>query len=155
MTLPVIAPGQTRLGWIGTGVMGASMCGHLLAAGYQVTVYSRTLAKAEPLLARGAGWANSPQALAQAADVVFLIVGFPQDVREVVLGPQGVLAGIRPGGIVVDMTTSEPSLAIEIAEAMPRGRFATVPEGAHWCQIEAPEAVNEALLPFLRSAQTG
>ena len=108
---------QTRIGWIGTGVMGASMCGHLLDAEFRVTVFSRTRAKAEPLLARGAEWADSPQAVAEQSDVVFSIVGFPADVCEVILGERGALAGCRDGTVLVDMTTSEPSLAIEIAAA--------------------------------------
>ena len=109
------SPKQTRIGWLGTGVMGASMCGHLLQAGYQATIFSRTKSKAEPLLAGGANWADSPRAVAEQADVVFSIVGFPADVREVILGEQGALAGCQPGAVLVDMTTSEPSLAIEIA----------------------------------------
>ncbi len=116
MAIAKVEPGKTRLGWIGTGVMGGSMCGHLLTAGFEITVYSRTRAKAQPLLDRGAHWADSPRAVAENADVVFLIVGFPADVREVVLGDHGVLAGCEPGNILVDMTTSQPSLAIEIAE---------------------------------------
>jgi 3-hydroxyisobutyrate dehydrogenase len=115
-----IAPGQTRIGWIGTGVMGVSMCGHLLQAGFQATVFNRSRSKAEPLLARGAAWADSPRALAAQSDVVFTIVGYPADVRSVILGPEGVLAGSRPGMVVVDMTTSEPALAVEIAEAASR-----------------------------------
>jgi 3-hydroxyisobutyrate dehydrogenase len=112
-----IEPGKTRIGWIGTGVMGASMCGHLLGRGFTATVYNRTRSKAERLLAQGAAWADSPREVAQHSDVVFTIVGFPRDVREVVLGPAGTLAGAKPGSILVDMTTSEPSLAIEIAAA--------------------------------------
>ena len=117
MTVPVIAPGKTKIGWIGTGVMGNSMAGHLLAAGFAVSVYSRTKAKAEPLIGKGAGWAESPKALAQQSDVIFAIVGFPSDVREVMLGANGALAGSKAGNVLVDMTTSEPSLAVEIAEA--------------------------------------
>jgi 3-hydroxyisobutyrate dehydrogenase len=125
MALAKAEPGKTQIGWIGTGVMGASMCGHLLSAGYQITVYNRTKAKAQPLLDRGATWADSPKDVAAASDVVFSIVGFPQDVREVILGPGGVLEGAKPGTIVVDMTTSEPSLAQEIAaEAAKRGVYA-------------------------------
>ncbi len=112
-----ISPGETRIGWIGTGVMGASMCGHLLEAGFQVAVFSRTRSKAEPLLERGATWGDSPRAVAEQSDVVFSIVGFPSDVREVILGEQGAFAGCSAGNVLVDMTTSEPSLAIEIAEA--------------------------------------
>ena len=105
---------STRVGWIGTGVMGQSMCGHLLTAGYATTVYSRTRERAAGLLESGASWAESPAEVAAAADVVFTMVGFPSDVRDVLLGPEGVLSAITPGGVVVDMTTSEPSLAREI-----------------------------------------
>ena len=117
MSAPPITPGQTKLGWIGTGVMGSSMCGHLLKQGFAVTVFTRSKAKAEPLVAHGAAWADSPRAVAERSDVIFSIVGFPRDVREVILGPQGALAGSKPGNILVDMTTSEPSLAVEIAAA--------------------------------------
>ena len=117
MALPTIAPGKTRIGWIGTGVMGASMVGHLMNAGFAATVFSRRKAKAESLLARGAKWADSPRAVAEVSDVVFAIVGFPADVREVMLGPNGALAGSKPGNVLVDMTTSEPSLAVEIDKA--------------------------------------
>lgn len=113
-------PGQgtgRRLGWIGTGVMGAPMCGHLLAKGYPVTVHSRTKDKAAPLIAQGAAWAATPRAVAEGSDVVFTMVGFPEDVRAVYFGPQGLLAGARPGVLLVDMTTTEPALAKEIAAA--------------------------------------
>jgi 3-hydroxyisobutyrate dehydrogenase len=104
----------TRIGWIGTGVMGASMCGHLLEAGHTVTVHNRTREKAEGLLERGAAWAETPAGVAAAAEVVFTIVGYPEDVRSVILGPDGVLEGAREGSTTVDMTTSEPTLAVEI-----------------------------------------
>jgi 3-hydroxyisobutyrate dehydrogenase len=110
-------PGKTRIGWIGTGVMGRWMCQHLMDKGYRATVYNRSREKARPLVDAGAAWADSPRAVAERADVVFAIVGFPRDVREVFLGPQGALAGSRPGNVLVDMTTSEPSLAREIHEA--------------------------------------
>ena len=93
------------------------MCGHLLEAGFSATVYNRTRAKAEGLLARGARWAETPRDVAADADVIFTIVGYPADVREVVLGDGGVLAGCRSGSILVDMTTSEPALAVTIAQA--------------------------------------
>ena len=112
-----IKPESTRIGWIGTGVMGASMCGHLIAAGYQTTVYNRTMAKLAPLLKAGAKSASSPQALSENSDVIFSIVGYPADVRDITLGPRGILAGATAGSILVDMTTSEPALAVEIAEA--------------------------------------
>jgi 3-hydroxyisobutyrate dehydrogenase len=108
---------QARIGWIGLGVMGTSMCGHILDAGYSVTVYTRTRATAEPLLARGATWADTPAEVAASADVIFAIVGFPADVREVFLGANGALAGATAGAVLIDMTTSEPQLAVEIAAA--------------------------------------
>jgi 3-hydroxyisobutyrate dehydrogenase len=117
MNVPEIKPGVTRVGWIGTGVMGASMCSHIIDAGYSATVFSRTKSRAEPLLAKGAAWADTPQAVAAESDVVFSIVGFPSDVRSVILGDVGALAGAAPGAVLVDMTTSQPSLAVEIAEA--------------------------------------
>ncbi len=100
-----------RIGWIGTGVMGASMCGHLLTAGHRLTVFSRTRDKALRLLENGAAWADTPKAVAQNSDIVFTMVGFPDDVREVILGDAGVLAGTKAGDTVVDMTTSSPDLA--------------------------------------------
>ncbi|GER25137.1 6-phosphogluconate dehydrogenase family protein [Striga asiatica] len=113
-----ISPSNTKLGWIGTGVMGRSMCSHLLKAGYAVTVYTRTRSKAETLLSAGAHWADSPRSLASQSDVVFTIVGYPSDVRHVILDPStGALSGLRAGGAVVDMTTSDPSLAVEINAA--------------------------------------
>jgi 3-hydroxyisobutyrate dehydrogenase len=112
-----ISPDKTRIGWIGTGVMGASMCGHLMRAGFAATVFNRTKAKAEKLLSFGAAWAESPRAVAEASDVVFTIVGYPSDVRSVILGENGVLSGCESGKIIVDMTTSQPSLAVEIAQA--------------------------------------
>ncbi len=117
MTKVGIAPETIRIGWVGTGVMGLSMCGHLLNAGYRVTVFNRTKAKARPLLEKGAIWADSPKAATQAADVVFTIVGFPPDVRQVYFAENGILTGLKPGGICVDMTTTSPSLAKEIARA--------------------------------------
>ena len=118
MTLTKIVPGKTRVGWIGTGVMGASMCGHLMEAGFSATIFNRTKAKAKGLLDRGATWADSPKAVAENSDVVFAIVGFPRDVHEVFLCPtSGALSGCQPGNVLVDMTTSEPSLAIEMAAA--------------------------------------
>ena len=105
-----------RLGWVGTGVMGASLCGHLLGAGYGVTVTTRTRTKADPLLERGAAWADSPAGVAENSDVVFAMVGYPSEVEEVLLGVDGAIAHLAPGSIVVDMTSSRPALAVRIAE---------------------------------------
>ena len=106
---------KMRIGWIGTGVMGLSMAGHLQAAGYPLTVYNRTRAKAEPLLAKGAQWADTPREVAAKSDVVFTIVGYPRDVESVILGENGVLQGLASGGLVCDMSTSSPVLAERIA----------------------------------------
>ncbi|WP_447968933.1 NAD(P)-dependent oxidoreductase [Nitrospira sp. M1] len=118
-------PSPLRIGWIGTGVMGASMCGHILRAGYDVTIFTRSREKAEGLLTQGARWADSPRVVAERSDVVFTIVGFPEDVREVYLGEGGMLATASANMVFVDMTTSQPSLAIEIAEiARTKGAYA-------------------------------
>jgi 3-hydroxyisobutyrate dehydrogenase len=117
MAINKVEPGKTRIGWIGTGVMGLSMCGHIIAKGYAATVYNRSKAKAQPLLDAGAAWADTPKAVAERSEVVFAIVGFPKDVRDVFLGPTGALAGSRADTVLVDMTTSEPALAREIYES--------------------------------------
>lgn len=109
-----VSPEKTRIGWIGTGVMGSSMVGHLMAAGFRATVFTRSKSKAQPLIDRGAQWAATPKAVAEQSDVIFSIVGFPSDVRSVMLGADGALAGSKSGNVLVDMTTSEPSLAVEI-----------------------------------------
>jgi 3-hydroxyisobutyrate dehydrogenase len=110
-----VSPGSTRIGWIGTGVMGASMCEHLVQAGFAVTVTTRTPAKAASLVAHGATWVDTPAAVASASDVVFTMLGYPSEVEDVILGEAGVLSALAPGSIVVDMTTSRPSLAMDIA----------------------------------------
>jgi 3-hydroxyisobutyrate dehydrogenase len=117
MTIPSAEPKKTRIGWIGTGVMGRWMCQHALSKGYAATVYNRSKDKLQPLLEAGAKVAASPKEVAEQSDMVFAIVGFPKDVREVFLGVNGALAGSKPGTVLVDMTTSEPSLAKEIYEA--------------------------------------
>jgi 3-hydroxyisobutyrate dehydrogenase len=129
MAVTKAEPGKTRIGWIGTGVMGRWMCQHAISKGYAATVYNRTRDKTQPLIDLGATSADSPKAVAERSDVVFAIVGFPKDVREVFLGSNGALAGSKAGTILVDMTTSEPSLAKEIAAAA-KGR------GAH--ALDAP-----------------
>jgi 3-hydroxyisobutyrate dehydrogenase len=112
-----ISPESASIGWIGIGVMGRSMCGHLLGAGFRTTLFTRTRDKAGELLDRGAAWADSPRAVAESADVVFTMVGFPSDVREVYFGQNGLLAAVREGTLLVDMTTTEPTLAREIHDA--------------------------------------
>jgi 3-hydroxyisobutyrate dehydrogenase len=117
MVLAKAEAGKTRIGWIGTGVMGRWMCEHAMKKGFAATVYNRSRDKAKPLVDAGAKYADSPRAVAEASDVVFAIVGFPKDVREVFLGADGALAGSKAGTVLVDMTTSEPSLAREIHAA--------------------------------------
>ena len=109
------------IGFIGLGVMGASMASHLLGGGYELTVYNRTKEKAEPLIEKGARWADSPAEVAAASEVVITIVGYPKDVEDVYLGPKGILE-TKKGGYVVDMTTSSPILAKRIfKEAKAKG----------------------------------
>jgi 3-hydroxyisobutyrate dehydrogenase len=109
-----VTPLQTRIGWIGTGMMGSSMCGHVLQAGYRVTLHSRT--KAKPLLNLDAIWAENPRAVVADSNILFTMMGFPQDVRTVYFGENGILAGAQPGTVLVDMTTTNPALSHEIAE---------------------------------------
>lgn len=104
------------LGFIGTGVMGKSMAGHLINAGYTVHIHNRTKAKAESLIQSGAIWQASPAALAPHCDIIFTIVGFPQDVEATYLGENGLLARSKKGTVLVDMTTSSPSLATRMAQ---------------------------------------
>jgi 3-hydroxyisobutyrate dehydrogenase len=114
MPYHIAQPGKTRIGWIGTGVMGQSMCQHVMKAGYSVTVFNRSADKAQPLVRAGAKMVLTPEQVAKESDIVFAIVGYPKDVREVFLGNTGALNGSRPGTILVDMTTSDPTLAKEI-----------------------------------------
>lgn len=108
---------KMRLGWIGTGIMGQYMAMHLLNAGHTLTIYTRTKTKAKPLIDAGAKWVDSPKAVGENSDIVFTMVGYPSDVEEVILGSAGVLAGLKANGIICDMTTSSPDLAMRIAEA--------------------------------------
>ncbi len=100
-----------NIGWIGTGVMGASMAGHLQKSGHNLSVFNRSKEKAGKLLGNGAKWCSSPAEVAASSEIVFTIVGHPADVREVYLGENGILKAEGPCSIVVDMTTSQPSLA--------------------------------------------
>lgn len=108
---------STPVAFIGLGLMGGHMADHILAAGHPLHVYNRSRAKADGLVARGAIWHDDPGSAASASDVVITIVGLPQDVEEVYLGAHGIIARARPGAILIDMTTSSPSLAKRIAAA--------------------------------------
>jgi 3-hydroxyisobutyrate dehydrogenase len=113
------------VGFIGIGIMGHSMAGHLLAGGYAVNVYNRTKSKTDAIVAKGATWYDTPGAIAAHSDVVITMVGFPSDVEEVYLGDVGIIKNAKPGTILIDMTTSSPSLARKISEiATANGMFA-------------------------------
>jgi len=120
----MITPGDT-IGFVGTGVMGASMAGHLLAAGYRLRVHNRTRERAQALVDAGAIWCDTPAGVADGAAAVIAIVGYPADVEQVFLGDAGIVAVAAPGTILIDMTTSSPLLACRIADAAAaRGLFA-------------------------------
>lgn len=149
------------IGWIGTGVMGRSMCAHLVKAGYKASVYTRTREKAADLVAAGAVWRASPREAAAASDAVFTMVGFPSDVEQVYLGAGGILEGARPGSIVVDMTTSDPSLAARIHGEARKRSVSSLDAPVSGGDVGAREAklaimvggdrdAYEAVLPLLR-----
>lgn len=107
-----------RIGFMGLGIMGAPMAGHLLAAGHSLTIANRSRTpRIQALLDAGAAWAETPAELAATSDIVITILGFPQDVEQVWLGGGGLLAGARPGTLLIDMTTSAPRLAVRLAAA--------------------------------------
>jgi 3-hydroxyisobutyrate dehydrogenase len=108
---------KMKIGWIGTGVMGSAMCGHLLAAGHEIHLFNRTKSKTDQLVSKGAHWCDTPRQVAQNSEMIFSIVGFPPDVERVLLGEDGVLAGAAPGTVIIDMTTSSPELALKIHDA--------------------------------------
>jgi 3-hydroxyisobutyrate dehydrogenase len=116
---------KTTIGFIGTGVMGSSMVGHLLSAGYPVHIYTRTEQKALELINKGATWESTAKGVAQKANIIFTMVGYPADVEEIYFGDQGIFAGAQPGTYVIDMTTSSPILAKRIyTEAKRNNLFA-------------------------------
>ena len=112
----VISPEKTTIGFIGIGVMGQSMAGHLIDAGYNVHVYTRTKSKSDIICSKGGIWENSVKSLSRKTDVIITIVGLPDDVREVYLGENGIFQNAKPGTITIDMTTSCPELAKELYE---------------------------------------
>jgi len=122
MPAATASPSRVPVGFVGTGIMGASMAGHLLAAGHPLHLFNRTRSKAEPLVARGAIWHDDPAAVAAASDVVVTMLGDPSDVEAVYFGGSGgvppghgLIDAARPGSLLVDMTTSSPALAARIA----------------------------------------
>ena len=105
-----------KIGFIGLGLMGAPMAGHLMDAGYELSVYNRTKSKADALVTRGARYCDTPGACAKGQDAVITIVGYPADVEELYLGADGILDNLAPGAYTADMTTSSPTLAARIYE---------------------------------------
>ena len=129
-SVKLVSPASTRVGFIGIGVMGVSMAGHLIKAGYKLNVFTRTKSKADSLVSLGASLFQTPREVAQQSDVVISIVGYPKDVEEVLLNETtGVLPGFEAGKISIDMTTSRPSLAATIYEEFKK-------RGAH--ALDAP-----------------
>lgn len=106
-----------KIGFVGTGVMGASMVRHLLKAGYEVHVYNRTKSKADSLVTEGAIWQDNPAEVTKHSDIIITIVGYPKDVEDTYFGEKGILNAAKEGDIVIDMTTSTPSLAMKIYNA--------------------------------------
>lgn len=110
-------PETTRVAFVGTGIMGAPIAGHILDAGYSLTVFNRTKSKADDLVKRGAVWANSPAEAAKGADVVFTMLGYPDDVEDVYLSTDGLIRSAEKGAWLVDLTTSSAQLARDIHDA--------------------------------------
>lgn len=150
---------EKKIGFIGLGVMGKSMAGHLMKAGHELYVYSRTKAKCGDIIEKGAHWCDTPKAVAENTDIVFTIVGFPKDVEEVYLGENGLIEGTKEGMIFCDMTTTKPSLDIQIGKELEK-------KGASMCDAPvsggdsgarnatlsimagADKATFDALLPY-------
>ena len=106
-----------KIGFIGTGIMGAAMAGHLMNAGFELSVYNRTKSKADELVKRGVKWCDTPGECAKGQDVVITMVGYPKDVEQVYLGEDGIVANAKVGAYIMDMTTSSPILAEKIYNA--------------------------------------
>jgi 3-hydroxyisobutyrate dehydrogenase len=156
---------KLAVGFIGIGVMGKSMAGHILQAGYPVLIYNRTKAKAEDLIQRGAVWKDTVAEVAREADVVITMVGYPSDVEEVYLGEHGLIRNAREGTYLIDMTTSTPSLAEKIyQEAKARGMFALdapvsggdigAREARLTIMVGGDQEAFEAMLPILETMGT-
>lgn len=134
------SPENTVIGFIGLGVMGKSMAGHLLRAGYPLVVYTRTKEKAADLIEQGAKWASSPKEIAVQANVVITMVGYPTDVEEVYLGEDGLIKHGQANSYYIDMTTSTPSLAIKIYEEAKKRSIHTLDAPVSGGDVGAKEA---------------
>ncbi|WP_404427627.1 NAD(P)-dependent oxidoreductase [Ureibacillus chungkukjangi] len=150
-----------KIGFIGTGVMGSSIVKHLLKADYEVSVYTRTKSKAQSLVELGAKWAETPKDAAINSDVIFTMVGFPADVEEVYFGENGLLQTAKKGAVVVDLTTSEPTLAKKIYESAKEKGLSSIDapvsggdvgarNGTLSIMIGGDESVFNELLPILQ-----
>ncbi len=107
---------RKKVGFVGLGIMGQSMAGHILNGGYELHVYNRTKSKANELISRGATWHDTAGDVAEVSDIIFTIVGYPKDVEETYLGAGGIVERAKSGTILIDMTTSSPTLAGVIAQ---------------------------------------
>jgi len=112
-----------EIGWIGTGVMGKSICKHLLKAGYSLSVFNRTKSKTDDLISSGAKYAT-PREIAQTCDAVFLMLGYPHDLEDVIFNKDAIINYLKPGSYLIDHTTSSPKLAEKIyQECKTKGIF--------------------------------
>lgn len=154
--------GKQRVGFIGIGVMGKSMAGHILRNGYPLHVFSRTRSRAEELVAEGAIWHDSAAQLAREVEVVITMVGYPADVEQLYFGDDGLIRQARPGSYLIDMTTSSPELAKRIHEQAGRGGIETLDApvsggdvgartGKLSIMVGGSEAAFEAMEPLLRT----
>jgi 3-hydroxyisobutyrate dehydrogenase len=152
---------KTTVGFVGLGIMGRSMAGHLQAAGHPLHVFNRTRERAAPLVAAGAVWHDTPGAVAAASDVVITMVGYPHDVEAIYLGSGGIVDRARRGAVLVDMTTSSPELALRIAAAAAAKGVAALDAPVSGGEIGARDArlsimvggdaaAFEGVLPLLR-----
>ncbi|WP_100665101.1 NAD(P)-dependent oxidoreductase [Leuconostoc citreum] len=154
-----------KIGFVGTGVMGTGVINNFLKAGHEVTVYNRTRAKANDVLAHGAHWANSPANVTRASEITFTMVGYPKDVETVWLGPEGVFAGAKENDILIDMTTSTPRLAetlfkrgeqqgVHVLDAPVSGGDVGAKNGTLSIMVGGDKAIFERIMPVLKAIGT-
>jgi 3-hydroxyisobutyrate dehydrogenase len=136
----LLTPENTVVGFVGTGVMGKSMAGHLLKAGFPLVVFSRTKGKATDLIEKGAMWVESPKEVAEQSSVIFTMVGYPTDVEEIYLGENGLIQNGKEGSYFIDMTTSAPSLAVKIFEEAKKRGIQTIDAPVSGGDVGAKEA---------------